>query len=137
MTTFVYVLVVHVYILSFYHPSTPHKIIPCWIPLQRLRQAIEIDAHIMTLSRCILNTEYFSTLALNPMCKMQTVSYFCEKRFSSSWKHIRAKVTPNYHLTYSKNGGNHMLWMCIRGYTTPNIHDIWLRLYRGRAFTLH
>ena len=24
----------------------------------------------------------------------------------SSWKHLRTKVTPDFHLTYSKNGGN-------------------------------
>ena len=25
---------------------------------------------------------------------------------SSSWKHLHTKVTPDFHLTYSKNGGN-------------------------------
>ena len=52
------------------------------------------------------NKKCTSLWAKQPECVVSVISDTSADRIHSSRKHIRTKLTPKFHLTYSKNGGN-------------------------------
>ena len=50
----------------------------------------------------LVNDNVYTKFGLNKSIRSQD----SEKKKESSLKHLRTKVTPDLHLTYSKNGGN-------------------------------
>ena len=53
-----------------------------------------------------LAKELLTRLTICSLCIMSICNYSYFQFWFSSRKHLRTKVTPDFHLTYSKNGGN-------------------------------